>query len=188
MLCGSGRRQSRADPLVRGWPPGQPFRGSSKNFRTCVLSRLVARRAMPTGWQPATDWESAGRHARRILNRLRGVFDRAAGSLHLAIRWFLPQETFPSGIVCRSCEGASGPRARLTLEKPLSRMNLLRQVSAERHAVSLPRSVWLLGNFALPSRTLLLQNRAYAREQIVLEPGREGIQIWPDLLLQETAG
>src|SRR5580698_8413249 len=29
-LHGRKPTQSRADPLVRGWPPGQPFRGSSK--------------------------------------------------------------------------------------------------------------------------------------------------------------
>ena len=31
----------------------------------------------------------------------------SAGSLRLAIRRFLPQEAFPSGIVCRSCKRAS---------------------------------------------------------------------------------
>jgi len=33
----------------------------------------------------------------------------SAGSLRLAIRRFLPQETFPPGVVCRSCERASLP-------------------------------------------------------------------------------
>jgi hypothetical protein len=46
----------------------------------------------PTKWD-----ENPAEQRRRIFNRLRWVFDRAAGFLHPAIRRFLPQETLPMG-------------------------------------------------------------------------------------------
>jgi hypothetical protein len=46
----SGGLRSRADPLVSGWPPGQPFRGSAKTSEPAGFHPIWwARRAMPTG-------------------------------------------------------------------------------------------------------------------------------------------
>jgi hypothetical protein len=51
------------------------------------------------GCQPAADCQSASCGAANL-----GCSRLSAGSLRLGTRWFLPPETLPSGIVCRSCE------------------------------------------------------------------------------------
>ena len=75
-----GRRmltcRSRADPLVRGWPPGQPFRCSSKAPRT---RRVFIAFGGPPGH---ADKPSRSRFFVGQVGNLRPIVNRPAGSAY----------------------------------------------------------------------------------------------------------